>query len=223
MIPLHLPKIKEIGSSSQNRVVELLIWLATTLISGLVIIVSISPSYLRELNPFTLLLLSVACSLPIWALNQLLWWQLARRVTTGIVQKLGFIIDVSDVHRKEFSFALSQLLNLLHIMRFIPHEKIANLSTVISIYISAAVFYFTSSTPAFLYASIILISLIIWLVSLYLFHRAYRKIDTQPLRDLWRQFKNEDELLSVINRHFKRLEEILLSLKPNPDKREESG
>ena len=220
MIPLHLPNLKEIGSSSQNRAAELLIWLATTLVSGLVIIVSISPSYLRDLNPFTLLLLSVACSLPIWALNQLLWWQLARRVTAGIVQKLVFIIDVSDAHRKEFSFALSQLLNLLHVMHFIPHEKIANLSTVISIYISAAVFYFTSSSPAYLYVYIISISLVIWVVSLYFLHRAYRKIDTQPLRDLWRQFKNEDELLSVINRHFKRLEEILLSLRFKKDESE---
>lgn len=213
MIRLHLPNIKEIRNSSQSRVAELLIWLATTLISGLVIIISISPSYLRDLNPFTLLLLSVACSLPVWALNQLLWWQIAKNVTTGIVNKLVFIIDVSDAHRKEFSFALSQLLNLLHVMRLIPHEKIANLVTVISIYIAAAVVYFTSSSPGTLYLSIILISLIIWSVSLYLLHRAYRKIDAQPLRDLWRQFKNEDELLSSLNQHFKRLEEILLSLR----------
>jgi hypothetical protein len=52
---------------------ELLIWAGTTLVSGLIIIVSISPEYLSELNPFTLLLLSIACSLPFWALNQLLW------------------------------------------------------------------------------------------------------------------------------------------------------
>ena len=39
----------------------------TTLISGLVIILLISPEYLRELNPFTLFLLSVACALPVWA------------------------------------------------------------------------------------------------------------------------------------------------------------
>jgi len=213
MIRFHLPNIREIGNSSQNRVAELLIWLATTLISGLVIIVSISPGYLRDLNPFTLLLLSVACSLPVWALNQLLWWQIARSVTTGIVNKLVYIIDVSDAHRKEFSFALSHLLNLLHVMRFIPHEKIANLITVLSIYIAAAVVYLTSSSPTTLYLTIILISLVIWSTCLYLLRRAYRKIDTEPLRDLWRQFKKEDELLSAINQHFKRLEEIILSLR----------
>ena len=105
-------------------------------------------------------------------------------------------------------------------MHFIPHEKIANLVTVIVIYLGAAIFYFTSSSPATLYLNIILISLIVWFVSLILLHRAYRKIATQPLRDLWTQFKNEDELLSLINCHFKRLEEILISLWFNPAKRE---
>ena len=220
MFPLHLADIRKNNSSNLNKGTELLVWLATTLLSGLVIIVSISPGYLSELNPFTLLLLSVACSLPIWAINQVLWWHIGRSITKGIVQKLVFIIDVSDKHRKEFTFALSQLLSLIKIVHFIPHEKIANLVTVIVIYLGAAIFYFTSSSPATLYLSIILISLIVWFVSLILLHRAYRKIDTQPLRDLWMQFKNEDELLSLINRHFKRLEEILISLRFNPDKRE---
>jgi hypothetical protein len=220
MFPLHLANIRKNNSSNINRGSELLIWLATTLISGLVIIVSISPGYLSELNPFTLLLLSVACSLPIWAINQALWWYIGKSITKGIVQKLVFIIDVSDEHRKEFTFALSQLLSLVKIIHFIPHEKIANLVTVIVIYLSAAIFYFTSSSPATLYINIILISLVVWFVCLILLRRAYRKIDTQPLRDLWRQIKSEDELLSSINRHFKRLEEILLSLRLNPGKRE---
>jgi hypothetical protein len=220
MFPLHLANIRKNNSSNINRGSELLIWLATTLISGLVIIVSISPGYLSELNPFTLLLLSVACSLPIWAINQALWWYIGKSITKGIVQKLVFIIDVSDEHRKEFTFALSQLLSLVKIIHFIPHEKIANLVTVIVIYLSAAIFYFTSSSPATLYINIILISLVVWFVSLILLRRAYRKIDAQPLRDLWRQIKSEDELLSSINRHFKRLEEILLSLRLNPGKRE---
>lgn len=220
MFPLHLANIRKNNSSNINRGSELLIWLATTLISGLVIIVSISPGYLSELNPFTLLLLSVACSLPIWAINQALWWYIGKSITKGIVQKLVFIIDVSDEHRKEFTFALSQLLSLVNIIHFIPHEKIANLVTVIVIYLSAAIFYFTSSSPATLYINIILISLVVWFVSLILLRRAYRKIDAQPLRDLWRQIKSEDELLSSINRHFKRLEEILLSLRLNPGKRE---
>jgi hypothetical protein len=220
MFPLHLANIRKNNSSNINRGSELLIWLATTLISGLVIIVSISPGYLSELNPFTLLLLSVACSLPIWAINQALWWYIGKSITKGIVQKLVFIIDVSDEHRKEFTFALSQLLSLVNIIHFIPHEKIANLVTVIVIYLSAAIFYFTSSSPATLYINIILISLVVWFVSLILLRRAYRKIDAQPLRDLWRQIKSEDELLSSINRHFKRLEEILLSSRLNPGKRE---
>jgi len=222
MIPVHLPNLKEIGNSHQKRGIELLIWVATTLISGLIIIVTISPSYLRDLHPFTLLLLSVACSLPIWALNQLLWWQISRTITTELINKLVHIFDIADEHKKGFSFALSQLLKLIDIVRFIPNEKIANLVTVIAIYISAALVFFTSSSPTTLYMNIIAISLCIWLVSLVVLHRVYRKIETQALQNIWRQIKNDEEVLSAINLHFRRLEEILLSLRATQEKDEKT-
>jgi hypothetical protein len=223
MIPVHLPNLKELGSSHQKRGTELLIWIATTLISGLVIIVTISPDYLRDLHPFTLLLLSVACSLPIWALNQLLWWQISRTITTELVNKLGYIFGIADEYKKGFSFALSQFLKLIDIIRFIPHEKIANLITVIAIYVSAALVIFTSSSPTTLYLIIIAISFCTWLVSLILLQRVYRKLDTQPLHDIWRQIKDDDELLGAINLHFRRLEEILLSLRSSKVKGEKTS
>jgi len=64
---------------------QLLVPIVTVLISGLVIILTISPEYLRELNPVTLLLLSISASLPIWAWNQLLWWHIGRSVSGEIV------------------------------------------------------------------------------------------------------------------------------------------
>ncbi len=222
MIPVHFPNLKEIGSSHQKRGMELLIWVAATLLSGLIIIVTISPGYLRDLHPLTLLLLSIACSLPVWALNQLLWWQVSRRITTELVNKLVLIFDIADEHKKGFSFALSQLLKLIDIVRFMPHEKIANLITVIAIYISAAFVFLTASSPATLYLLTTAISLCAWLVGLALLQRVYRKLDTQPLQHIWRQMKDEDELLSTLNLHFRRLEETLLSLRSAQEKGEKT-
>ena len=208
---MHFPNLREIINPANNRGEELLIWAATTLVSGLIIILSISPEYLRELNPFTLLLLSVACSLPVWALNQLLWWHIGRSVITEVVNELVTIIDISDKHRKEFSFALAQLFKLVDIMRFIPHGKIANLVTIISIYLSAAGVYLTAASPAILYAAILLICLLCWLIGLYALHRVRKNIGAQSLRDLWRQMKDDDKLLAIFSEHVKRVEESMLA------------
>jgi hypothetical protein len=202
---------------------ELLIWAGTTLVSGLVIIVSISPEYLSELNPFTLLLLSIACSLPFWALNQLLWLQISKSITAELVQKIVFIIDVSGNHQKELSFALRQIFKLVDVIRFVPYQKIGNLVTVISIYVSAAIYYFLNSSPAVLFLLALAMGIVLWSIGLYASHALCRKIDAEPLRALWHKVREHDEIAHEINRQFKRMEEILRNLKqpnqssPKPD------
>ena len=89
---------------------QLLVPIVTVLISGLVIILAISPEYLRELNPVTLLLLSIACALPIWAWNQLLWWHIGRSVSGEIVARITYFLDVPEGRKKAYAFALSRLL-----------------------------------------------------------------------------------------------------------------
>lgn len=192
---------------------ELLIWAATTLVSGLVIIVSISPEYLRELNPFTLLLLSIACSLPFWALNQLLWWQVSKSITAELVQKIVFIVDVSESHQRGLSFALRQIFRLADVIRFVPYQKIGNLVTVISIYLSCAIYYFLKSSPAVLFLLALAMGIVLWLIGLYALHALCRKIDAEPLRALWHKVREHDEIAGEINRQFKRMEEILRTLK----------
>lgn len=195
---------------------ELLIWAGTTLVSGLVIIVSISPEYLRELNPFTLLLLSIACSLPFWALNQLLWWQISKSITADLVKKIVFIVDVSESHQKALSFALRKIFSLMDVIRFVPYQKIGNLVTVISIYVSCGIYYFLSSSPAVLLLLALAMGILFWLTGLYALHAACRKIDAEQLRALWHKVREHDEIAGEINRQFKRLEEILHTLKrPN--------
>ena len=192
---------------------ELLIWAATTLVSGLVIIVTISPEYLSELNPFTLLLLSIACSLPFWALNQLLWWHISKSITAELVQKIVFIADVSESHQKELSFALRQIFRLADVVRFVPYQKIGNLVTVISIYLSCGIYYFLKSSPAVLFLLALAMGIVLWLSGLYALHAACRKIDAEPLRALWHKVREHDEIAGEINRQFKRMEEILRTLK----------
>ena len=192
---------------------ELLIWAATTLVSGLVIIVTISPEYLSELNPFTLLLLSIACSLPFWALNQLLWWHISKSITAELVQKIVFIADVSESHQKELSFALRQIFRLADVIRFVPYQKIGNLVTVISIYVSCGIYYFLKSSPAVLFLLALVMGIVLWLSGLYALHAACRKIDAEPLRALWHKVREHDEIAGEINRQFKRMEEILRTLK----------
>ena len=106
---IHLDDIKAFVHSDRNNKVELILPVITTLISGLVIILSISPEYLRELHPLTLFLLSVASALPIWALNQLFWWHLGRRLSSEITARIVMILNVSGKEKKALSFALSRL------------------------------------------------------------------------------------------------------------------
>lgn len=181
----------------------------TTLISGLVIIISISPEYLRELNPFTLLLLSIASALPIWALNQLLWWHLGRRVSSELTARIVIILDVSGNEKKALAFALSQLMKAIDVMRFIPSANIANLVTIVTIYLGAAASYFTASSPVRLYGYILLLGLCIWLIGLFVLHRTCKKIDVEPLKAAWEQLKNNDELIAHINGLFERIETLV--------------
>jgi hypothetical protein len=208
--------IRDIINPVHNHGEELLIWAGTTLVSGLVVIVSISPAYLSELNPFTLLLLSIACSLPFWALNQLLWWQISKSITAELVQKIVFIADVSDDHQKELSLALRQIFRLADVIRFVPYQKIGNLATVLSIYLGSGIYYFLNSSPALLFLLALAISLVLWLIGLYSLHTICRKIDAEPLRVFWQKLKEHDEIAQEIHRQFKRMEEILRTLKqPN--------
>ena len=56
----HLDDIKAFVHVDREKKIDTVLPLLTTLIAGLVIILSISPDYLRELNPITLFLLSIA-------------------------------------------------------------------------------------------------------------------------------------------------------------------
>lgn len=122
---------------------QLLVPIVTVLISGLVVILAISPQYLRELNPVTLLLLFIACALPIWAWNQR---------------------------------------------------------------------YLAGTSPAMLYGGIIGLSVLVWMIGLFALHRSCRRIDVEPLRELWHELKNKDELLETINSHAVRIEKLLVAL-----------
>jgi hypothetical protein len=208
---IHFDDIKSFIHVDRDKRIDMILPVLTTLISGLVIILLISPEYLRELNPFTLFLLSVACALPVWAFNQLLWWHLGRKISSELVAKAAYIFAVSGKGKKVLSFALSQLMKAIDVMRFIPSRNIANLVTILTIYLSAVVIYFTSNSPALLYGAIFSLSLIIWLVGLYVLHRASRKIDVEPLKVIWEQLKNNEELLMHINQHFERVEKMVHS------------
>ena len=208
---VHLDEIKSFIHVDRDKKIDMILPVLTTLISGLVIILFISPEYLRELNPFTLFLLSIACALPVWAFNQLLWWYLGRRVSGELVAKIAYIFAVSGKEKKVLSFALGQLMKAIDVMRFIPSKDIANLITILTIYLSTVVIYFTSNSPALLYGAIFSLSLIIWLIGLYILRSTSRKIEVEPLKDVWDQLKNNEELLMHINQHFERVEKMVYS------------
>ena len=208
---IHLDDIKAFVHVDREKKTDTILPIITTLIAGLVIILSISPDYLRELNPITLFLLSVACALPVWSLNQLLWWYLGRKVSSELIGKVVFVFDVAGKEKKVLSFALGQLMKALDIMRFIPSKNIANLVTILTIYLGAAIIYFTINSPALLYGTIFTLSLIIWLGGWFALHRTSRKIDVEPLKNAWEQLKNNEELLANINEHFERIEKMVLS------------
>lgn len=130
---VHLDDLKAFVHNDRNTIKEMVLPILTTLISGLIIILSISPQYLRELNPLTLLLLSVASALPVWAINQLLWMHLEKRMTSQIVGRIVMVFDISAKEKKVLSFALSRLLKAIDIMRFLPSKDIANLVTIVTI------------------------------------------------------------------------------------------
>jgi hypothetical protein len=206
---IHLDDIKAFVHSERDSQLHMILPLITTLISGLVIIISVSPEYLRELNPFTLLLLSIASALPIWALNQLLWWHLGRRVSSELTARIVFILNVSGNEKKALSFALSRLMKAIDVMRFIPSKNIANLVTIITIYMGAAISYFYAGSPAMLYGYVLILSLFIWLVCLFVLHRTCKKIDVEPLKAAWEQLKTNDELFRYIDSFMERIEKFV--------------
>ncbi len=208
---INIDDIKSFIHVERDKKVDMILPILTTLISGLVIILLISPEYLRELNPFTLLLLSIASALPVWAFNQLLWWHLGRKVSSELVAKMAYVFAISGKEKKILSFSLAQLMKAIDVMRFIPSKNIANLVTILTIYFSGAVLYFTSGSPALLYGIIFSLSLIIWLIGLFILHRTSRKIDMEPLKNIWEQLKNNDELLMHINQHIERVEKMIKS------------
>lgn len=206
---IQLDDLKAFVRNDRSSKMDMILPVITTLISGLIIILSISPQYLSELNPFTLLLLSIASALPIWAVNQLLWLHLERRMTRQIIGRIVLVFDFSAKEKKVVSFALSRLMKAIDIMRFIPSKDIANLVTIVTIYLGAVFVYFTDQSPARLYLSILSLSLIIWLVSLCVLHHYCKKIDVKPLKKAWEQFINNEELRAHINRNFARIEELV--------------
>jgi hypothetical protein len=153
--------------------------------------------------------LSVASALPVWAVNQLLWLHLERRVSSQIVGRIVLIFDVSGKEKKVLSFALSRLMKTIDIMRFIPSKDIANLTTVITIYLGAVFVYFTDQSPASLYLFILSLSLVVWLVCLLVLQSYCKKIDVKPLKKAWEHLINNVELHDQINRHFERIEKLI--------------
>jgi len=206
---IQLDDLKAFVRNDRSSKMDMILPVITTLISGLIIILSISPQYLSELNPFTLLLLSIASALPIWAVNQLLWLHLERRMTRQIIGRIVLVFDFSAKEKKVVSFALSRLMKAIDVMRFIPSKDIANLVTIVTIYLGAVFVYFTDQSPARLYLSILSLSLIIWLVCLCVLHHYCKKIDVKPLKKAWEQFINNEELRAHINRNFARIEELV--------------
>ena len=97
----------------------------------------------------------------------------------------------------------------IDIVHIIPSANIANLVTIVTIYLGAAASYFTASSPAMLYGCILLLSLFIWLVGLFMLHRTCKKIDVEPLKEAWEQLKTNDELIGYINGLFERIEKLV--------------
>jgi len=206
---IHFDDIKTFVHTESDKKTEGILSIITTLISGLIIIVTINPEYLRELNPFTLFLLSVSCALPVWAFNQLLWWYLGRKISGEIVAKVAFVFDITGPEKKVLSFVLSRLMNAVDIMRFIPAKNIANLVTILAIYGGAVVLYFASGTLSLLYGTIFAISLFIWLAGMLVLKRTSRKVDVAYLKMTWDNLKFNEELLMHINQQFERIERLV--------------
>jgi hypothetical protein len=218
---IHFDDLQAFVRNDRNLKKEMILPIITTLISGLVIILSISPQYLSELNPFTLLLLSVASALPVWAVNQLLWLHLERRVTSQIVGRIVLVFDISAKEKKVLSFALSRLMKAIDVMRFIPSKDIANLVTIVTIYIGAVIVYFTIQSPARLYITILSLSLIVWLVCMCVLHIYCQKINVKPIKKAWEQLISNDELLAHINSYFERIEKLIhVRTSGKPDEKE---
>jgi hypothetical protein len=184
---------------------------ATVLVSGLVVILAVSPDYLRALHPFTLLLLAVACALPVWAWNQLLWWYTGRSVSAVLVGQITYVLDVPEARRAAYAFALSELLKATDVIRFVPHKHVADLVTVITIYVGAALCHLAGASPATLYACILALGVLVWAVGLVVLGRSVRSVDVEPLRELWHELRTNDELLANVGRHLERMEKALSS------------
>ena len=84
--------------------------------------------------------------------------------------------------------------------------------TVITIYAGGAFGYLAGTSPAMLYSGIIGLSVLVWIIGLFVLHRSCCRIDVEPLRELWHELKNKDELLETINNHVVRIEKLLVSL-----------
>jgi len=208
---MNLGSLQQSVRPARESGLQLLIPVLTVLIAGLVIILVVSPSYLSELHPLTLLLLSVACALPVWALNQLMWWHIAHRISDELVTKIIAMFEIPQNRRRVYAFALSRLLKSLNILRFVPYRDMANLATVITIYTGSAICYLVAATPPVVYVSSIGLSLLIWIMGLIVLHRSCRKIDVATVRDLWLELKDQDELLASVHEHLVGMEKRLMA------------
>jgi len=208
---IHLDDLKTFVHNDRSTKMDMILPAITTLISGLIIILSISPQYLRELNPFTLLLLSIASALPVWAVNQLLWLHLERRLGSQVIGRIVLLFDISVKEKKVMSFALTRLMKAFGVMRFVPTKDIANLVTIVTIYFGAAFVYFTQQSPARLYITILALSLLIWLVCLCVLQRYCQKIDIKPIKKAWEELITNDELIGHISQQFASIEELVRS------------
>jgi hypothetical protein len=208
---MNLSDMQNLLRPARESAWQALVPVATVLVSGLVIILAVSPDYLRELHPFTLLLLAVACALPVWAWSQLLWWYTGRVVSAALVAKITYVLDVPETRRAAYAFALSELLKATDFIRFVPHKHIADLVTVITIYVGAALCHLAGVSPAMLYAGILGLGVLVWAAGLFVLRRSVLSVDVEPLREFWQELKTKDDLLANVNRHLERMEKVLSS------------
>ena len=208
---INLDNIKALTNTEAGFKGDGILQLVTSLMSGLIILLSVRPEYLIELNPFTLMLLSISAALPVWAFNQLLWWYLSRRVSAGVVARFVAHLKISDKEKSLLSFALIRLMKAVNFMHVIPIKKWTNLATIGTTYLGVTLCYLINGSVVWLYGSIMIFSLFIWLFSLFLLLRNSKKIDVEVLKKAWNQVVNNDEFMSHINELFERVLKLIES------------
>ena len=114
------------------------------------------------------------------------------------------------------NLALSELLKALDVLRFVPYKNLANLITVLTIYLGAALCYVSGGSQITLAATIFSLGLLVWLCALLTMLHSIHKLDVQPLQELWQEVKHKDDFIAAIHTHLERMEQRLLGTVVEP-------